>query len=111
MGAVLAYCIPPHRLVRHEQDGAYAVIVREGLDRLRPFIWMNNGEALPAKRYGRLTLCARKTEVAHQHAVRAVQAAAGAAWACAERTDRPQGRGPALKIRKLQAFRSHSAFS
>ena len=28
-----------------------------------------------AKRYGRLTLCARKTEVAHQHAVRAVQAA------------------------------------
>lgn len=75
MGAVLAYCIPPHRLVRHQQDGAYAVIVREGLDRLRPFIWMNNGEALPAKRYGRLTLCARKTEVAHQHAVRAVQAA------------------------------------
>ena len=61
--------------MRHEQDGAYAVIVREGLDRLRPFIWMNNGEALPAKRYGRLTLCARKTEVAHQHAVRAVQAA------------------------------------
>ena len=79
MGAVLAYCIPPHRLVRHEQDGAYAVIVREGLDRLRPFIWMNNGEALPAKRYGRLSgaLCAQKTEAAavHQHAVRAAQAA------------------------------------
>ena len=75
MGAVLAYCIPPHRLVRHQQDGAYAVIVKEGLDRLRPFIWMNNGEALPAKRYGRLTLCARKTEAAHQRAVRAVQAA------------------------------------
>ena len=75
MGAVLAYCIPPHRLVRHEQDGAYAVIVREGLDRLRPFIWMNNGEALPAKRYGRLTLCARKTEAAHQHAVRAARTA------------------------------------
>ena len=79
MGAVLAYCIPPHRLVRHQQDGAYAVIVREGLDRLRPFIWMNNGEALPAKRYGRLSgaLCAQKTEAAavHQHAVRAAQAA------------------------------------
>ena len=69
--------MPPHHLVRHQQDGAYAVIVKEGLDRLRPFIWMNNGEALPAKRYGRLTLCAQKTEAAaaHQHAVRAVQAA------------------------------------
>lgn len=111
MGAVLAYCYRRTALVRHQQDGTYAVIVKEGLDRLRPFIWMNNGEALPAKRYGRLTLCARKTEAAHQHAVRAVQAAAGAAWACAGRTDRPQGRGPALKIRKLQAFRSHSAFS
>lgn len=77
MGAVLAYCIPPHRLVRHEQDGAYAVIVREGLDRLRPFIWINNGEALPAKRYGRLTLCVRKAEAAaaHQHAVRAARTA------------------------------------
>ena len=40
---------------------------------------MNNGEALPAKRYGRLSgaLYVRKAEAAaaHQHAVRAAQAA------------------------------------
>ena len=111
MGAVLAYCIPPHRLVRHQQDGAYAVIVREGLDRLRPFIWMNNGEALPAKRYGRLT-CAREdgggAPARSPRRAGSPQARHGRA---PDGTDRPQGRGPALKIRKIQTSRSHSAFS
>ena len=63
MGAVLAYCMPPHHLVHHGQDGAYAVIVKEGLDRLRPFIWLNGGETLPVKRYGRPTGALRAIKV------------------------------------------------
>ena len=49
--------------MRHRQDGAYAVIVREGLDRLRPFIWLNGGETLPVKRYGRPTGALRAIKV------------------------------------------------
>lgn len=59
MGAVLAYCMPPHHLVHHQQDGAYAVIVKEELCRLRPFIWLNGEDGLPVKRYGRPDIALR----------------------------------------------------
>ena len=75
MGAVLAYCMPPHHLVHHGQDGAYAVIVKEGLDRLRPFIWLNGGETLPVKRYGRPTGALRAIKVEpSRHAARVAPA-------------------------------------
>ena len=57
MGAVLAYCMPPHHLVRRGQDGAYAVIVKDGLARLRPFVWVNPDRGMPVKRYARPSGC------------------------------------------------------
>lgn len=53
MGAVLGYCAPPHSIMRNNQqeDGAYALITRKGLDALQPFIWVNANNH-PQRRYG-----------------------------------------------------------
>ncbi len=54
MGALVGYSMPPHHLMReqYQKDGAYAYIVKEGLEVLRPFIWSNPGSGMPVRRYG-----------------------------------------------------------
>ena len=85
MGAVLAYCMPPHHLVHRQQDGAYAVIVKDGLKRLRPFVWVNPTRGMPMKRYARPS--------GSLTALRAQAAASGRRAARSPRADRARGMG------------------
>lgn len=85
MGAVLAYCMPPHHLVHRQQDGAYAVIVKDGLKRLRPFVWVNPARGMPMKRYARPS--------GSLTALRAQAAASGRRAARSPRADRARGMG------------------
>lgn len=85
MGAVLAYCMPPHHLVHRQQDGAYAVIVKDGLKRLRPFVWVNPARGMPMKRYARPS--------GSLAALRAQAAASGRRAARSPRADRARGMG------------------
>ena len=100
MGAVLAYCMPPHHLVRGQEEGAYAAIVRDGLERLRPFIWLNAGEGMPVRRY------AAQEELAHASREMAPAAAR-------RRAPRVQAaaRRPAMGVRRmgLSAIRARSS--
>ena len=54
MGALVGYSLPAHHLMReqYQKDGAYAYIVKEGLEALKPFIWVNPGGGMPVRRYG-----------------------------------------------------------
>ena len=85
MGAVLAYCMPPHHLVHRQQDGAYAVIVKDGLKRLRLFVWVNPARGMPMKRYARPS--------GSLTALRAQAAASGRRAARSPRADRARGMG------------------
>ena len=85
MGAVLAYCMPPHHLVHRQQDGAYAVIVKDGLKRLRPFVWVNPARGMPMKRDARPS--------GSLTALRAQAAASGRRAARSPRADRARGMG------------------
>ena len=54
IGAITAWTASPHRLMRRtdpQTDGAYACIVKNGLEGLLPFIWIKNGDGLPLRRY------------------------------------------------------------
>lgn len=42
---------PPHHIMREKQPGAYAWIVENGLDKLRPFIWTTQSGQLPRRSY------------------------------------------------------------
>ena len=63
MGAVLSYCVPPHHIMRNQQkeQGAYAYIVENRLDELRPFIWLNPKDSAPVRRYGELAALRAQT--------------------------------------------------
>lgn len=54
VSALKLYCLPPHRLTFREEgqkDGAYAYIVKSGLQQLRPFIWVKKPQGLPVREY------------------------------------------------------------
>lgn len=99
-GAVLAYAMSPHHLVRGQEEGAYAAIVRDGLERLRPFIWLNAGEGMPVRRY------AAQEELTHASREMAPAAAR-------RRAPRVQAaaRRPAMGVRRmgLSAIRARSS--
>lgn len=50
--ALVEYGAPTHRIVDEDQDRAYAVIVKEKLDQLQPFVWVKMAGSLPVRRYG-----------------------------------------------------------
>lgn len=51
--AIAGYCLPPHHIMYdgNRKEGAYAHIVRERIDALRPFIWRNPQTGMPQKQY------------------------------------------------------------
>ena len=53
MGALMDYCGSPHHLTRHEsqQDGPYAYLIKNGMDDLRPFIWVRERDGVPTRRF------------------------------------------------------------
>jgi len=53
--ALLEYGVPTHRIVEDGQDRAYALMVKEELDQLKPFIWVKAAGRLPVRRYGSWT--------------------------------------------------------
>ena len=55
MDACWDIALPPHHITHKGQDGAYAWLVKHGLDRLRPFIWVKDAQRLPYRRYAPLT--------------------------------------------------------
>jgi len=58
VSALTLYFLPPHRLTFREEgqkDGAYAYIVKGGLQQLRPFIWVKKPQGLPVREYARWT--------------------------------------------------------
>lgn len=52
-GALVSYCLPPHHIMYdgNRKEGAYAFIVKDGLEALRPFIWQNPRAGAPQKQY------------------------------------------------------------
>ncbi|MBP3542309.1 MAG: hypothetical protein J6K72_10955 [Clostridia bacterium] len=51
MDACWDIAVPPHLIIHRGQDGAYAWLVKHGLNRLRPFIWVKEAQRLPYRRY------------------------------------------------------------
>lgn len=51
LSAIAAHGEPPHHIMREKQPGAYAWIVANGLNRLRPFVWTMQPGQPPRRSY------------------------------------------------------------